>query len=86
MNIWQKMEKMDRRWIYLMVAITVIIPFLFPMSLPISITPHAQAVYDTIDELEDGSTVMLVFDYYPSTIAECEPMAIAALHQFLVKI
>ncbi len=85
MSIWQKMESMDRRWIYLMVAITVIIPFLFPMSLPISISPHAQAVYDTIDELPDGSTVMLVFDYYPSTIAECEPMAIAALHQFFSK-
>lgn len=85
MDIWQKMEKMDRRWIYLMVAITVIIPFLYPMSLPISITPHTQAVYDSVDELPDGSTVMLVFDYYPSTIAECEPMAIAALHQFFSK-
>ena len=85
MSIWNKLEKMDRRWIYLMVAITVIIPFLYPITLPISITPEAQAVYDTIEELEDGSTVMLVFDYYPSTIAECEPMAIAALHQFFSK-
>ncbi len=85
MSIWNKMEKMDRRWIYLMVAISVVIPFLYPMSLPISITPEAQAVYDTIEALPDGSTVMLVFDYYPSTIAECEPMAIAALHQFFSK-
>ena len=85
MNIWQKIEKMDRRWIYLMVAVTVIIPFLFPLSLPISITPEARAVYDTIENLPDGSTVMLVFDYYPSTIAECEPMAIAALHHFCRK-
>ncbi len=85
MSIWNKIEKMDRRWIYLMVAISVVIPFLFPMTLPISITPEAQAVYDTIDALPDSSTVMLVFDYYPSTIAECEPMAIAALHQFFSK-
>lgn len=85
MSIWNKLDKMDRRWVYLMVAITVVIPFLFPMSLPISITPESQAVYDTIDELPDSSTVMLVFDYYPSTIAECEPMAIAALHQFFSK-
>ena len=85
MSIWNKMEKLDRRWVYLMVAITVVLPFLFPMTLPISITPEAQAVYDTIEDLPDGSTVMLVFDYYPSTIAECEPMAIAALHQFFKK-
>ena len=85
MSFWNKMEKMDRRWVYLMVAISVVLPFLFPMTLPISITPEAQAVYDTIEKLPDGSTVMLVFDYYPSTIAECEPMAIAALHQFFKK-
>lgn len=85
MNIWKKLEQIDRRWIYLLVGISVIIPFIFPMTLPISITPHAQAVYDEVEKIPDGSNVMLVFDYYPSTIAECEPMTIAALHHFFRK-
>ncbi|KAA3635029.1 MAG: hypothetical protein DWP97_05605 [Calditrichaeota bacterium] len=85
MNFWEKMEKMDRRWVYLMVGLSVILPFIFPLDLPISITPEAQSVFDEVEKIPDGSTVMLVFDYYPSTIAECEPMAIAALHHFFRK-
>lgn len=83
MSFWERFEKMDRRWVYLMVAITVIIPFLIPMRFPISVSPEARKFYETVDNLPDSSVVMLVFDYYPSTIAECEPMAIAgARHLF----
>lgn len=85
MNIWKKIEQMDRRWIYLMVAIAVILPFIFPAPFPISISPEARSLYETVDALPDSSNVMLVFDYYPSTIAECEPMAIAALHHLFRK-
>jgi len=84
-GFWEKAEQMDRRWVYLMVAIATILPFYFPANLPISITPEAQAVYDNIEALPDSSNVFLVFDYYPSTAAECEPMAVAALHQFFRK-
>ena len=80
MSIWNKMEKLDRRWVYLMVAVAVFIPFIFPADFPISTTPEAQKLYDAVEALPDSSTVMLVFDYYPSTIAECEPMTTAALH------
>jgi len=76
---------MDRRWIYLMVAISVVLPFIFPTSFPISISPEARSLFETVDALPDSSNVMLVFDYYPSTTAECEPMAIAALHHLFQK-
>jgi len=79
------MEKLDRRWVYLMVGIMVIIPFLIPTTLPIAITPEVQSLYDAVEALPDSSVVFLVFDYYPSTVAECEPMTIAALHHFFRK-
>lgn len=83
MNFWERFEKMDRRWVYLMVAITVIIPFIFPMKFPVSVSPEARSFFNAVDSLPDSSVVMLVFDYYPSTIAECEPMALAgARHLF----
>lgn len=85
MSFWHKAEQMDRRWIYLMVAVAVTIPFIFPVDMPISITPEARALYDAVEALPDGSNVMLVFDYYPSTVAECEPMTIAALHHLFRK-
>jgi len=85
MDIWQKIERLDRRWIYLAVAVAVIMPFLFPTPLPISITPEAQSLYDAVEALPDSSNVMVVYDYYPATIAECEPIAIAALHHLFRK-
>ncbi len=85
MNIWQRFDKIDRRWVYLLVGIAVVIPFIVPASFPVTITPESRMLYDYIDDLPDSSVVMLVFDYYPSTIAECEPMARAALHQFFRK-
>ncbi len=80
MSFWERMEQIDRRWIYLMVGLAVIIPFIIPANFPISITPEARMLYDAVEALPDSCTVMVVFDYYPSTIAECEPMARAALH------
>lgn len=83
MNIWERMETLDRRWIYVLVWLAVIIPFLIPVKLPISISPETQSFYDAVEALPDSCTVMLVFDYYPSTMAETEPMAVAgARHLF----
>jgi len=85
LNFWEKVGALDRRWIYLLVALSVIFPLIVPMSFKISITPEAQQLYEAVDSLPDSSVVMLTFDYYPSTVAETEPMAIAALHHLFRK-
>jgi hypothetical protein len=63
-----------------MVWIAVVIPFLFPFKFPVGITPEARQLFDAVEALPDSSVVMLTFDYYPSTIAETEPMSRVALH------
>jgi len=49
------------------------------------VTPEARSLFDAVEALPDGSNVMLVYDYYPSTIPECEPIAIAACHHLFRK-
>ncbi|RME28011.1 MAG: hypothetical protein D6800_04370, partial [Candidatus Zixiibacteriota bacterium] len=85
MTIWERFNALDRRWVYTLVWITVIIPFIFPTHFPVEITPEAKQLYDAIANLPDSSVVMLTFDYYPSTIAETEPMSHAALRQLFAK-
>ncbi|MFQ5452857.1 MAG: hypothetical protein ACE5D6_01560, partial [Candidatus Zixiibacteriota bacterium] len=85
LSIWAKIQELDRRWIYLMVGLAVIFPFIVPVQFPLSITPEAQMFYDAVEALPDSSVVMLVFDYYPSTMAETEPMAVAAARHFFRK-
>lgn len=75
----------DRRYIYLAVAFYVIFPIIVTLNLPISTSPEVKELYDAIEALPDSSTVLLTFDYYPSTLAETEPMSRAALNQLFSK-
>ena len=79
------MDTMDRRWIYLLCAFSVILPFILPVKLPIYVTPETQQLFDAVENLPDSAIVMLTFDYYPSTIAETEPMSRVALHHLFSK-
>lgn len=82
---WDKLASLDRRWVYLAVAISVVIPFLWVVEMPISITPEAQQLYDTVEALPDSSRVLLTFDYYASTLPETEPSSRAALRHLFRK-
>ncbi len=85
MNIWDKISSLDRRWIYLLVALTVIFPLIVPADFPVRITPEATQLYEAVEALPDSSVVLLTFDYYPSSTAETEPMSTAALHHLFRK-
>lgn len=85
MSIWHKLDKLDRRWVFVLVWIAVIIPLIVPASFKISISPEAQSLYDAVESLPDSSTVILTFDIWPNALAETEPMARAALHHLFRK-
>ncbi|MCP4706494.1 MAG: hypothetical protein GY865_17995 [candidate division Zixibacteria bacterium] len=79
MNIWEKMNALDRRWIYLLMFISILVPTIFVVKFPIELSPEAEQLYNAVEEIPDGSVIMLTFDYYASALAETEPMSIAAL-------
>ncbi|MCX6827420.1 MAG: hypothetical protein NTV06_09205, partial [candidate division Zixibacteria bacterium] len=85
MNFWNKISYLDRRWIYLLVAISVIFPMLVVVKFPVELTPEAEQLYNAVESLPDSSAIFLTFDYYPSTLAETEPMSIAVLNQMFRK-
>lgn len=77
MNILDRLAKIDRRVIFLLIAVAVIIPLLFPMGLPVDITKPVQSVYDKIEELPRGAVVVLSIDYDPGSEAELYPATLA---------
>lgn len=79
MAIIERISRLDRRWIYLMIALSVALPLVWPFSLPVKVSPQVQAVYDALDALPPGSTVLCSFEYGPSTMPEVHPMADAVL-------
>ena len=88
MGFWDRFLKIDRRWIFLIVWIAVVIPLLKPLGLPTNITPPVKKLYDYIDKMEgEDKAVFLSFDFDPSTMPELLPMGVAIIrHCFAKKI
>ena len=69
----------DRRWIFLVIGLAVLLPLFFPLGLPMRATIATQKVYDAVEALEDNSKVLVSFEYGPSTKPEIHPMTIGLL-------
>jgi len=77
---------LDRRIIFIIVGLSVLIPLLKPewVSIPIRPRPESKTVFDEINNLNAGDKVLLSFDYGPSTKPEIHPMTIALLKHMFV--
>ncbi|MFQ6678724.1 MAG: hypothetical protein ACE5D0_10475 [Fidelibacterota bacterium] len=74
-----KIGKVDRRWIFLLLAVVVLVPILVPIGMPIRATDTTKVVYDTIENLPPNSKVLVSVEYSPSTKPENHPMTISIL-------
>jgi len=74
-------DNIDRRWIFLMMLITVAGPMLAQLVFPEIPTPYARSVFDAIENLKPGDKVLVAFDYDPASEAELGPMATDFIHQ-----
>lgn len=74
MSILERLEKIDRRVIFLLILLVVIVPLLRPIGFEIKVSEPVLKLYKTIEELEPQSRVIISLDYDPSTMAEIYPM------------
>jgi hypothetical protein len=74
-----KIGKVDRRWIFLVLAIAVFIPIIKPIGMPIRATKTTKVVFNTIENLPENSKVLVSIEYSPSTKPENHPMTISIL-------
>ncbi len=79
MGFWEKMLAVDRRWIFLFVGLSLLIPMFLTVSFKLSISDEVQVLFDAFDELPPGSKVLMAFDYDPPSAPELQPMADAAV-------
>ncbi len=83
-DILNRLQAIDRRWLYLVIFAAVLVPFLSGLKLPAGVpSPATTGVYDYIERLPSGSVILLSVDYSPASLAELEPMAKAVVrHAF----
>ena len=78
---YDRLLSLDRRWIYVILAIAVIIPAIFEMHVSVSVSSEVKAVHSFVSEIRDDKLLFLAFDYDPSTMAELHPMTEAIMRQ-----
>ena len=83
--MFSKLQEIDRRYIFLFIGMAAIVPLIFPLGLPLGVTPSSENLFNAVDSLREGSVVILTFDYYPSTLPETQPMSYAALRHLFRK-
>jgi hypothetical protein len=86
-RIFILLGSLDRRIIFLIVGLSVLIPLLKPewVNLPIRPRPESQIVFNEINKLNEGDKILLSFEYGPSTKPEIHPMSIAILKHLFAK-
>src|SRR5262245_13168794 len=83
MTLAERMLKIDRRIIFLVIALCTLLPLLNPVGLPVKISPEVRSVYDYIEALPERSVFLLSMDFDPASKPELHPQAVALLrHAF----
>ena len=79
--------KLDRRFIFILVGLSVLIPLIKPnwINIPIKTTNNSQIVFNELDKLNEGDRVLVSFEYGASTKPEIHPMSVAVLQHLFSK-
>ncbi|GJM44912.1 MAG: hypothetical protein DHS20C21_17540 [Gemmatimonadota bacterium] len=84
-SLLKRLEFIDRRWLFLALAGSIVLPLLFPIPLPLYVSPMVQDLYDAVEALPEGAIVLLSADYDPSGKPELEPFHVALTHHLFRK-
>lgn len=84
MSIWERLGRIDRRILYLIMGAAVTIPLIIHIIIPIHPSPPAEKLFRVIDSIPPYSKALMIsVDYEPKTMPELHPMTKALLrHAF----
>ncbi|MGQ9708808.1 MAG: hypothetical protein ACUVUR_08075 [bacterium] len=85
-NILIRLQKIDRRWIYLVLWLVVMIPLIFPFKIQPKPARPVEQLFNYIDTMPENKALAISVDFTPDTRAELQPMVVALLrHAFANK-
>jgi hypothetical protein len=82
MKVLEMLRDLDRRWVFVVVGLSVAVPLLWPLGLPpVKISDAVRPLYDYIEnDLDPSGVVLMACDYDPGSKPELQPMTIAVMH------
>ncbi len=83
MNFWEKLQKIDRRIIYFLLLLVIIIPQFRPIKFKPKAMPPVERLFRYIDNIPEDKALLISVDYSPDTEPELHPMTYSLLrHAF----
>ncbi len=77
-SIYERLQELDPRYVYLLVIIVISLPLLRPIGIPLGmISGETLELYRYIDTLPPGSVILMIADQSPAAAAECQPGMLA---------
>ncbi|NUN48597.1 MAG: hypothetical protein HUU15_07195 [Candidatus Brocadiae bacterium] len=85
---FRRIVALDRRWIFLVLLVTLFAPIACPLNLSgLKASPGVSAMYNHVEGMKEGQTILVSFDFDPASAPELEPMAIGIMrHAFRKKL
>ena len=77
MNIFDRMMRIDRRWIFLFLIVVCAATYVADFKVPINTVPEVESIYTFLDTLQEDKIVLVAIDYDPNNLAELHPMTYA---------
>jgi hypothetical protein len=84
-TIWHRLLMIDRRILYLILFINIIIFLLIPVKVRTVTSPPVRKFYDTIEQLKPGDLVMVSSNWSAGTIGENLPQLEAVIRHLMRK-
>lgn len=76
--------KIDRRIIFAVIGLVLVLPIIFPFGFRTPVTPPTQKLYDAVEAISpENKALTISVDYDPQTEPELHPMTIALLRHAL---
>ena len=81
----QKLQRLDRRIVYLLFFVVTAIPFVRPVPVPMQIAEYTKGTYEAIDALKPGDFVLIDVRFSPASAGEMVPAYSSMLAHLLKK-
>ncbi len=80
-----KLRLVGNRIIYGILLLSLVIPLIWPIGLPMTIPEEVEKLYEMIERLSPGSAVAISFDLSPGGYDELNPAAVAVMNHLARK-
>ena len=85
MSMAAAFARLDRRWIFAVTGLLVLLPLIWPLNLPLEPSPPVRSYHAAIAALPRGSTVLVSCDFDPAAQPELEPMTRTTLRHLFAR-